>query len=507
MKKVLLDTNVVIYREAGKAVRDDIGLLFRWLDKLRYEKCVHQVTVSEIHHHEDPVVKKTMLVKLASYVQLQTVAPTDCAIEKILEGDTTERDRNDTMLLNEVHAGRVECMITEDKEIHKKAELLQLQGRVFRIEEFLNKAVTENPQLTAYKTLSVRNVLCGKLRIQDPFFASFKEDYGHDLFTNWFNKKANETVYASMDDAGQVVAFLYLKIEQEDEDYSDIEPRFSKKKRLKIGTLKVVSTGHKLGERFLRIVFDNALKNHVEEIYVTLFENREENMSLVHLLTTWGFVRHGEKITASGQEAVYVRDFRPQLRDSIKECYPFISGKQRKFLVPIYPKYHTELLPDSILNTEKRENFLASKGHRNSIQKVYICRSINKDISPKDIIVFYRTGGYYAGVVTTIGVVDSVVQDIRVPEKFIELCRKRSVFSDAELLEHWDYKPRSRPFITNFLYVYSLPSRPNLAKLIEHGVIADVESAPRGFTPLTDNQFNTILEISNANKDFIVDQT
>ena len=32
--KLLLDTNVLIHREARTAVREDIGTLFRWMDAL-----------------------------------------------------------------------------------------------------------------------------------------------------------------------------------------------------------------------------------------------------------------------------------------------------------------------------------------------------------------------------------------------------------------------------------------------------------------------------------------
>ena len=64
---------------------------------------------------------------------------------------------------------------------------------------------------------------------------------------------------------------LKLKIEDVDEDYSDIIPLFPKAKRLKICSLKVDYTGEKLGERFMRIIFDHALENKVDEIYVTIF--------------------------------------------------------------------------------------------------------------------------------------------------------------------------------------------------------------------------------------------
>ena len=31
--KVLLDTNIIIHREASKVVNQDVGTLFKWLDK------------------------------------------------------------------------------------------------------------------------------------------------------------------------------------------------------------------------------------------------------------------------------------------------------------------------------------------------------------------------------------------------------------------------------------------------------------------------------------------
>jgi hypothetical protein len=112
--------------------------------------------------------------------------------------------------------------------------------------------------------------------------------------------------------------------------------------------------------------------------------------------------------------------------------------------------------------------------------------------------VFYRTGGYYQSVVTTVGVVDNVHLQIRDQQHFISLCRKRSVFSDKELSEYWNYNPRYRPFIVEFLYAYSFTKRPNMKELIDNGIIRDVNSAPRGFEPLTKDQFGTILRLAQA---------
>ena len=53
-KRALLDTNILIHREARTVIRDDIGTLFRWLDELKYEKLVHPDSVREVKKHADP---------------------------------------------------------------------------------------------------------------------------------------------------------------------------------------------------------------------------------------------------------------------------------------------------------------------------------------------------------------------------------------------------------------------------------------------------------------------
>src|ERR1700730_12954648 len=81
--RVLLDTNILIQREASRVVRDDIGILFHWLDRLGYAKCVHPLSVAEITSHQDPTVVRTMIAKLQSYVQLKTTAPDSAKLQEI----------------------------------------------------------------------------------------------------------------------------------------------------------------------------------------------------------------------------------------------------------------------------------------------------------------------------------------------------------------------------------------------------------------------------------------
>jgi hypothetical protein len=302
-----------------------------------------------------------------------------------------------------------------------------------------------------------------------------------------------------MDD--NIGAFLYLKIEDENENYSNISPPFSKKKRLKIGTFKVTLNGYKLGERFLKIIFDNALRFRVDEIYVTIFDKRIEQIRLINLLTDFGFVKYGTK---DCNELVYVRDFQPAFEKmNPKYTFPYVSANNEIFITPIYPEYHTNLFPDSILRTESPADYVENEPFRNAISKVFISRSFERNLNKGDIIVFYRTGGYYKSVVTTLGIVESVVTDIKDSQHFIDLCKKRSVFSDKELLEIWN-KSKNKPFIVNFLYAYSFPKRINMKRLIELGVIQSVHSAPRGFLRITHQNFKDIIREAQVDERIII---
>lgn len=502
MKKILLDTNIIIHRETKDPTNKDIGRLFWWIDKLGYKKCIHQVTINEISKNQNIEARKAFLIKIKSYHQLSTVAPLKPGVLAISKRyDTTDNDKNDTNLLNEVFSGRVNLLITEDRNIRTKAIELGIDDRVFTIDEFLEKVIAENPEQLDYKLPSVRREYFGNINLQDEFFDSFKGDYVD--YEEWFNEKADETAYLCKSDE-RVVGLLYLKVENESEPYPDITPRFTPKKRLKIGTFKVQLNGFKLGERLLKIVFDNALHLSVDEIYVTIFPKRIEQIHLINLLKDFGFQYHGIKESSSGKEEVYVRDFsRKASITSSKLTYPFMSKSACKFLVPIHPEYHTSLLPDSILRTESPFDFVENKPFRNAISKVYVSRSLNRDLKTGDIIIFYRTGGYYKSVVTTLGIVENVYTSIKDQDHFINLCRKRSIFSDGELKLQWTAYPR--PFVVNFLYAYSFPRRINLKRLIELGIIQDISSAPRGFEKISDESFQKIIKDTGSDERIIID--
>lgn len=499
--KALLDTNIIIHREASKVINQDVGILYRWLERVKYTKCVHSLTISEIEKYKNQQTVESFQIKLDSYEQIEIPSPLQAEVIAVSNKiDVNENDKNDTQLLNEVFVGRVDILITEDKKIHKKALELNIEDKVFTIDSFLEKTFAEHPDLVNYKVLNVQKLKFGRINLNDDFFTSLKEDY--DGFDKWFIKKYDDEAYITVNsNNGLLLSFLYLKVEDKDENYSNVSPTFVPKRRLKVGTFKVINNGFRLGERFMKVIFDNALKNKVEEIYVTIFDKRDEQRRLIDLLEQWGFVLWGNKTN----ELVYVRDFSKKTDEThLKQCYPFISRNKNRFIVPIYPDYHTELLPDSILNTESPEEFIEDFPHRNGINKVYVSRAFEPHPKAGDILIFYRTGGYYKSVVSTIGVVQEVKYDFKDEEEFVLYCRKSSVFPEDQLRTMWRYQ-LIKPFVVRFLYIYSFPHRINMKELIDLKVLEGVNDPPRGFKPITKEQFSVILKATKSDESFIAD--
>jgi len=502
--KILLDTNIIIHREAGVIKNQDIGLLFNWIDKLKHDKYIHPLTVEELNRNIDPKSVNSMNIKIQSYNLIKNIAPlTDKIIEVSAKIDTLDNDINDTKILNEVFAERVDILISEDKKIHKKAELLGIKNKVFKIQQFLEKVTAENPNLVDYKVLAVKKVDFAQVDINDVFFDSFREDYQE--FNKWFNKKADEICYVCYHE-NILSAFLFIKVEGEDENYSEITPNFTKKKRLKIGTLKVTSNGFKIGERFLKIIFDNALQYRVEEIYVTIFDKRPEQEQLIDLLEVWGFVYHGIKTTKNGNEKVYVRTFGKDLPVNIenpKLTFPFFSRESNAFIISIEAQYHTELFPDSINTKEDVGKYIDNEPHRNRIGKVYISHApqTERNLKPGDVIIIYRMGEpntpkRYTSTITTICIIESVYDDITTFQEFYEICNRRTFFSREVLKSSWWEKKHYKPFVVNLLSAHSFPTpKPTLNDLNTLGI-----NIGPGFIKLTKEQLVTLINFGFKDK-------
>jgi hypothetical protein len=337
------------------------------------------------------------------------------------------------------------------------------------------------------------------LSLADPFFDSLK--IGYTEFPEWFNRKLDEEVYV-VDDQSEVTGFVYLK--REEGPVNDVEPALPDGVWLKVGTLKIVGRGTRLGERVLKKIFDVAISEDADGIYMTVFE---VYTGLIELFETYGFRRHAIKRTSNGEELVLVRSLREFSGDLLMD-YPFVhTTGQQAWLLAIYPAYHSRLLPDSILNNEPRE-IVQDVSYANTIQKVYIGRTALTRMSTGDAIVLYRTTdgkapARYRSVATSICVVEEVrrKRDFGSMEEFIAYCRPRSVFSDRELEEQ--YRGSDRLHVVRMTYNAAFNRRITRGDLLDRVQIAE---QPRwDLRELSQQQFHAIAELGGVNARVIID--
>lgn len=338
-----------------------------------------------------------------------------------------------------------------------------------------------------------------EIDLDDLFFDSLKADYIG--FENWFKRKNNESAYV-FEDEGKIQGFLYLKIEVG--AVTDTVPELKDGSRLKIGTMKINPHGTRLGERFIKKAFDHAIINGVEEIYVTAFPKQD---ILIDLFKKYGFVEHGIKQTASGEELVLLKSLHI-IKNDILFDYPKVRIKNaNKYLLSIYPEYHTRLFPDSILKNESF-NIIEDVSHTNSIHKIYICKMNVSRLRKGDILVIYRTSdgqgkAWYRSVATSICVVEErkSKQDFIDINDFINYCKSYSVFSEEELEDL--YRSNKMLYVIKMTYNIAMRRRLTRGRLIENVGIS--EKAYPGFLPLNDNQFELIMRTGDVDESLVID--
>lgn len=339
--------------------------------------------------------------------------------------------------------------------------------------------------------------------LNDPFFDSLKSDYAE--FEDWFSKKGDKPATVIYGDHG-LLGFLFVKVEPE--MVSDIEPPLPPKRRLKIGTFKVEAHGTKLGERFMKKILDLAIYYKVEEMYVTVFAKHE---GLISLFTEMGFKRIGLKTTQNGTEEVFGRVLR-NLDENVLHAYPFFnSSKGNKYLLAIYPEFHTQLFSDSILNNEDY-SIVKDVSHTNSIHKIYIGHIEGMDkIQAGDLVVIYRTKddkgpAEHRSVATSVCVVEAVKprSQFSSQDDFLNFCRRYSLFNEQQLQDLWKKWPNDK------LCALKLTYNAAFSKRVKRGIlIQDIgldREARWGLLKLSHTQFKQILELGGVSHYDLADE-
>lgn len=339
-----------------------------------------------------------------------------------------------------------------------------------------------------------------EINLEDTFFDSLKADYPE--FESWFNKKSrsNSEAFVEYDKENNILDFLYLKVENDMID--DVIPILDAAKRLKVGTFKITARGTHRGERFIKKIMDVAMVENVKEIYVTIFS---KHAFLIRLLSEYGFVERAIKRHELDYEKVLIKETKTNTGNIIKD-YPRIDCSTAKYVLSIYPIYHTRLFPDSILNNENSYDLIKDVSPTNSIYKIYIS-FISKTglIRTNDLVLIYRSttdGGpaYYRSVVSAVCTVQEVKtkKDFDNESSFLNYCKAYSIFSEDELKR---YYRDNRMVVIKMIYNFALPKRVNNAAMQDVGIRPDYW----GFFPLTSEQFNQLMKLGGVNENYIID--
>lgn len=497
--RILLDTNIIIERESLVSKKDNIAnkvmLSLKHLTDLNCNLFYSEESIKEISKYKNKMIRDSVLSKLGScYSKLQENKSEydDFFKNHLMEFNENSNSSVDNWLLFQLYKDRCDYLYTEDLGILNKARKLYLEDRIITSNKILSSINETNNLFKEYKSSFISLVHFKDVNLNDVFFKSLKDDYPG--FENWFRKKANELCYVYEKDDG-IKGFLYLKVEDENENYSDFEkPFLEKKKRLKVGTFKIISTGLRLGERFIQIIVDNCLSNQLDEMYVTLFEDKREEVSqLKELLENWGFEEFTHKL--NGELVLVKKIISYDDKKTIKANYPLHRNNPNYFFLPIKPSYHKALFPDlklKIENNESKEmacNYALEKNYITSFSK-----SVNWTIG--DVLLIYRMGEKdrikkYASCVTGIAVLEDIKQCNSIDE-MLTLVKNKSVFNEAEVkyLFNSNYKT-----IITLIYIKPLNNKVILNTLREKGIVGQYEGA-RILDKISENEYNMIIKES-----------
>jgi len=334
---------------------------------------------------------------------------------------------------------------------------------------------------------NIKHITFADVDLTDSFFATLKSDYPE--FEDWFNNHLERDAYVLYNEKNEIQGFLHLKNESSVVD--DIRPHINAAKILKVATFKVEAHGTKMGEQFIKIIMDRAVSEKVDLCYVTIFPKHD---SLIKLVQGFGFEEYGEKGDCLNPEKVFVKDMKKVI-DDVNKDYPLIKRiSTDKYILGIYPKYHSVMFPDSILTTENK-NILMDVSHTNSIHKIYVCTMGVDVLKYGDVLVIYRTAeegksAEYSAVATSLCVVEEVKlqSDFDSFDEFFDYANQYSVFERQDLY-YW-YK-RGGCKAIKMTYNAAFKKR-----IVRHDLIEQIGLSRNeywGFMKITDNQFDEII--------------
>ena len=431
--RFLLDTNILIpLEDSNIPLPPGLGNFVRLAQEHGHPLIFHPASEEDINRDRDADRRIRTSARLAQYTRLDGIS--DCPWNT---PDTRPNDACDNAILYALECDAAHYLVTEDREIHKKAVSRGLGGRVFAIqaaEDFLRRlhepTSVQLPNIQDVPLHSITRLLSSE------FFNSLRE--GYPEFDDWFrgcarNDRRAWAYWAEPEKIGALC--VYARKENDDATgHGDILPGAS----LKLCTFKVAPDcqGRKIGELFLKQAFRYATENRLEHIFI--HGDAEKHGLLFELLTDFGFTEFGRYV----DDVVYVKkhpviapDLTPDLSpfEYFRRYFPHFRQDRsiKKFVIPIRPEYHRILFSDYASPCDPQMAlFDSTHTASNAIKQAYLCHAQLKKISPGDVVLFYRSKDEMA--VTSLGIVEQY-ETLENANEIVDRVRRRTVYGMTEI--------------------------------------------------------------------------
>ncbi|UGV39971.1 hypothetical protein J7W08_07545 [Methanococcoides orientis] len=506
--RILIDTNIVVYREDYAVVSDNLQQLIVALKKKDAKILVHPESAVDLKRDKDESRRDVSISKLGTYLKLESPPnyKKDSTFLNIVGPSSKINDEIDNAILYSVYRNAVSFLVTEDKGIHRKAIALGIKDQILSIDEALD-IFDEKEKIISYLP-ALKDDFLHSLDINDSFFDSLKNDYGETEFNKWFKQKCEEgrKCFVHHKPDGSIGALLVYKDEDEPLDST---PIFSKARRLKLCTFKVSYVGNKIGELFLKLATNFCIENEIDQMYLTYIKKEVDYDYLIELIKEYGFEDKGymnktgeiifmKNLVSTSNEASLLSPI-----EISKKLYPtFYDGENvTKFVVPIQPVWHKKLFTDykSEITQSRQPTLFEYCGdfivEGNTIKKAYLSHSRITMISPGDLVLFYRSQDEQK--ITSIGVVKEIYSRLTDEEEIIRIVGKRTVYliEDIRTMLH---KPLT---VIIFTWHCHLANPLDLDDLINEKVL---RAAPQTIMSISHEQYLTVKNKGAINERFTI---
>lgn len=474
----LLDTNIFIQLEEVDdkgEIRTSFGEFSSLCLKHKIMTQVHPLTKTEIERDKIEGRRKQMLSRLTKYPVLEKPPSAELSeIETLFGRIKRANDVNDSQLLFAIHRRCVNYLISEDDGLHQRGRHGGVHERVLTVKAAIN-LIKRLLEPESVKLPHVKDEFLYNISLKDPIFDSLRE--GYKGFDDWYNKASAEQRKAWVVELDGRLAGVCIYKKENTEEFSGLGIP-----NLKLCTFKVdeFARGGKLGELLLKQAFMYATKNGMRSTWLTAFPRHEY---LVSFVKDFGFQVHTHfktnKETGESEMVYFKEHFPPSdlpkmdaLKFHIKYSPYFYDDEPvDKFVIPIVPEYHDILFPEMKKQLSLEGLNPLGNAPGNTIKKVYLSKSIMKEMAEGSLIYFYRSAPDQ--LITTLGIVEKTYR-LKDLSEVLDVIGKRSVYTLKQIKDFLS----SELLVIEFRFIQHFEKQVGYKKMLDLGILKGPPQGP-----------------------------